>query len=114
MYAMNIKLAQTRELQLSFAWMIILHLLPGALAVMLMLIAGALFQAVGLPPSVPVLFVFVSPVLILMQLGFLYHTGKQMNGKFSLKGVVLYRDEPMIWWKLIPLALPILAWIALV
>jgi membrane protease YdiL (CAAX protease family) len=93
---------------------IVLHLLPGALAMLLMLLAGALFERVGIFPSVPVLFVFVAPILVLGQLGFLYYKGRQLNGKLSLQGIVLYREEPMRWWKIVGLALPIFAWIALV
>jgi uncharacterized protein len=52
-------------------------------------------------------------MLILMQLGFLYYKGKQMNGRFSLKGVVLYRDNSMPWWKIVALSLPLFAWIAI-
>lgn len=106
--------SQTKEEQLGFGWMIVLHLLPGALAMTLMLIVSSLLKDIGLPPSVPVLFVFVAPILILMQIGFLYYKGWKSNGKFSLHGVVLYREKPLPWWKLIALTLPILAWIALI
>lgn len=105
---------KTREGSLPFAWMVVLHLLPGVLAMLLMLIASPLIQRSGVVPSVPVIFVFVAPVLILMQLGFLYYKGRQLNGKYSLQGIVLFRDEPMPWWKMIGLALPLLAWIAFV
>jgi hypothetical protein len=63
---------------------------------------------------VPILFVFVAPVLILMQLGYLYYKGWQQNSKLSLQGIVLYRNQPMPWWKTFILALPILAWFALI
>lgn len=104
----------TKEEQLTFGWMIVLHLLPGVLVMLLMLIASSLLKDIGFLPSVPVLFVFVAPFLILMQLGFLYYKGRQLNGKFSLRGIVLYRDNPMPWWKMIALGLPLLAWFALV
>jgi uncharacterized protein len=93
--------------------MIVLHLLSGAL-IMLLLLASPLLMRFGIYPGVPVLFVLVAPVLILMQLGYLYYQGRGLNGKFSLQGIVLYRDHPMPWWKMAALALPILAWIALV
>ena len=105
---------RTKEEQLDFGRMIILHLLPGALTMILMLIVSSLLKGIGLPPSVPVLFVFVAPILILMQIGFLYYKGWKLNGKFSLQGVVLYRDKPIPWLKIFLLALPILAWIALI
>jgi membrane protease YdiL (CAAX protease family) len=108
------KQPQTQANQLSFAWMVVLHLLPSALAMLMMLFAGPLLKSIGVLPSVPIIFVFVAPVLVLMQLGFLYYKGKQLNSKFSLQGIVLYRDEPISWWKLAALALPLLAWIAFV
>lgn len=106
--------SQTKEKQAGFSWMVFLHLLPGALAMILMLIVSSLLKGIGIPPSVPVLFVFVAPILILMQIGFLYYKGWKLNSKFSLQGVVLYRDKPIPWWKIFLLALPILAWIALI
>lgn len=114
MSAVSVNAINTHEKQISLAWILTLHLLPGALAMLLMLLAGALFERVGIFPSVPVLFVFVAPLLALGQLGFLYYKGKQMNGRLSLQGVVLYREQPMRWWKTVGLALPIFAWIALV
>jgi membrane protease YdiL (CAAX protease family) len=106
--------AQSQAKQFAFAWMIILHLLPGALAMLLMLLTGSLLKWFGIFPSVPVLFACVAPALFLMQLGFLYDQGRRLNGRFSLQGIVLYRDHPMPWWKIFALALPILAWIAFV
>jgi uncharacterized protein len=100
--------------QLPAASMILLHLLPGALTMLLMLLVSRLLPRFGIYPGLPVLFVFVAPALILMQLGFLYYQGKRLNGKFTLQGIVLYRDHPMPWWKTVSLALPILACIAFV
>ena len=114
MSAVSVNTPKMHYEKISVARMVILHLLPGALAMLLMLLAGALFERAGIFPSVPVIFVFVAPVLALGQLAFLYYKGKQLNGKLSLQGVVLYREEPMPWWKIIGLALPIFAWIALV
>ena len=100
--------------QLSFISIILLHLLPGALTMLLMLLVSSLLQQFGVFPVIPVLFVVVAPVLIVMQLGFLFYQGKRLNGKYSLQGIVLYRDHPMPGWKMAALALPILAWIAFV
>lgn len=113
MSAISIQATRIQDEQISIGRMIILHLLPGALAMSLMLISGSLLKRIGIFPSLPVLFTFVAPMLILMQLGFLYYKGKQMNGRFSLKGVVLYRDNPMPWWKIVTLSLPLFAWIAI-
>jgi len=107
-------LTPTKEDQLTLSWMVVLHLLPGALTMLLFLLATFLLDEAGIPPGVPVLFVFVAPALILMQLGFLFYKGWQLNGKFSLRGILLYRDNPMPGWKMIALTLPILAWFALI
>lgn len=107
-------LTGTSGLQLSAPSMILLHLLPGGLTMLVMLLVSSLLQQFGVFPVIPVLFVVVAPVLILMQLGFLFYQGKRLNGKYSLQGIVLYRDHPMPGWKMAALALPILAWIAFV
>lgn len=108
------EITKAQEGPLPYAWMVVLHLLPGALTMLFMLLATSLLEEAGIPPGVPVLFVFVAPVLILMQLGFLFYKGWQMNSKLSLQGIVLYRDDAMPWWKLVAAALPVLAWITFV
>jgi uncharacterized protein len=112
--AKHFVLSKTGGKQQSVITMILLHLLPGGLTMLLMLLVSPLLQRLGIYPGVPVFFVFVAPALILMQLGYLYYQGKRLNGKYSLQGIVLYRDHPMPWWKTAVLALPILAWIAFV
>jgi membrane protease YdiL (CAAX protease family) len=114
MTAISIQSTRIQDKQMSITQMIVLHLLPGALAMLLMLIAGSWLKHVGLTPSLPIIFSFIAPVLIIMQLGFLYYKGRQLNKKFSLQGIVLYRDHPMPWWKTIALSLPLLAWFAIV
>ena len=94
--------------------LIILHLLPGALTMLLMLVAGYLLEEVGLFPSVPVIFTIVGPILALGLLGFLCYQGKQINGRISLRGVVLYRHNAIPWWQTVGLALPLFAWIAFI
>ena len=105
---------KTQEGSLPYAWMVVLHLFPGALIMLLMLFTTFLLEEAGMPPSVPVLFVFIAPALMLMQLGFLFYKGWQLNGKLSLRGIVRYRDDPMPWWKLVVVAMPLLAWLAFV
>jgi uncharacterized protein len=114
MIAVNTVKARTIGGQLSVAWMIVLHLLPGALAMLLMITAGPLLERVGIFPSVPVIFVFVAPVLFVMQLSFLFYKARQLNGNLSLAGIVLYRDQPMPWWKIVATSLPLFAWFAFV
>lgn len=113
MSAVSKEVANLHEPQFSSARLIVLHLLPGAVAMMCMLIAGLLLGSIGLSPNLPILFTFVGgPAIIVAQLGFLYHKGMQLNGKYSLEGIVLYRDKPMPWWKTIAWSLPLFAWIA--
>lgn len=114
MLAISKEISPTREEQLSIIPMIILHLLPSAIAMTLMLIASPPLGRIGPQPSVPVLFIFVTPILILIEMGFLYYQGWQVNGKLSLRDIVLYRDEPITWWKTIAFAIPLLAWIAFI
>jgi membrane protease YdiL (CAAX protease family) len=111
--ATGIASAQFKENKLSIFRMVILHLLPGALGMLLMLLASALLERWGIYPAMPVLMAFCAPVLIVLELGFLYVQGWRRNGSFSLQGIVLYRDSHIPWWKTAALALPILAWIAL-
>ena len=110
----GIETTKTQEGSLPYAWMVVLHLLPGALTMLFMLLTTLLLEGMGLHPSLPLLFIFVAPVLILMQLGFLFYKGWQLTGKLSLQGIVLLRDHTLPWWKIIVLALPLLAWIAFV
>ena len=61
MLAMSREVTATKEGQLSIISIVIQHLLPGAIAMALMLMVGPLFENIGLPPSVPVLFVRLKP-----------------------------------------------------
>lgn len=108
------EISNAKEEQLFWAKMAGLHLFPGAVTILLMLIASSVLDKMGIFPSVPVLFILIAPVLILIEIGYLYAKGKELNGKFSLQGIVLYREEPMPWWKIMLLAIPVFAWIALV
>jgi hypothetical protein len=114
MIAVNKAKAQTVSGQLPMTWMIVFHLLPGALAMLLMITAGPVLDRVGIFPSVPVIFVFVAPVLIVMQLSFLFYKARQLYGNLSLEGIVLYRDLPMPGWKIVATSLPLFAWFAFV
>ena len=94
--------------------LIILHLLPGALLMLLMLLLAPQLKFIGLLPSLPVLFVFVAPLLVLGMLGFLYFKGRQYNGRLSLRGIVLYRDKPVNWWQTIGIAMLLFTWLAFI
>jgi membrane protease YdiL (CAAX protease family) len=83
-----------------------LHLLPGALSVIVFIATGPAINQVGYPSS----FAFLLAVLFVLvpfELGFLFYQGKKRNATLSLKGVVLYR-EPMPVWQYVLLAVILL------
>ena len=79
------------------AWQMLgLHLLPGALITFFyFLIAPAIIRA-GYPPMMAILLAILV-ILIPFELGFLYYQGKKLNGHYSLKGVVLLREQTPTW-----------------
>ena len=88
-----------------------LHLLPGVFILVLFLVAVPFALSAGYPP------LFAMTISgITFGLGFqvwhLYHEGKKRNGKWSLQGIVLYR-EPMPIWQYVVLA-PLFLMIAFV
>jgi len=75
---------------------ITLHLLPGALLLVFFVIAVPFVEHLGLPLRfAAMLGVFL--VLIPFQLGVLFYEGKKRNGRFSLRGVVVYRERIPLW-----------------
>jgi membrane protease YdiL (CAAX protease family) len=103
----------TKFVEHGLAKSIWLHLLPGVLMVATMLLTAPLLERTGLPVE---LLVFVLPGLLCLagfQLGYLFWQGKRLNGKFSLRGVVAYRQRMPIW-QLIVLGLILFSWVALI
>jgi len=75
---------------------ITLHLLPGALLLVFFVMAVPFVEHLGLPLRfAAMLGVFL--VLIPFQLGVLFYEGKKRNGRFSLRGVVVYRERIPLW-----------------
>ncbi|HEY0753700.1 MAG TPA: CPBP family intramembrane glutamic endopeptidase [Ktedonobacteraceae bacterium] len=70
---------------------ILLHLLPGAIITILFFFTAGLAQAAGFPPSFALL--ICTLVVLFPTLGHLLLEGKRRNGKWSLKGIVLYRQR---------------------
>jgi len=69
-----------------------LHILPGALVTIALVILKPIFDSTGYPP----LFAFLLVILLIdipVLLGIMLYEGKKQNGAFSLKGVVLYREK---------------------
>jgi membrane protease YdiL (CAAX protease family) len=86
-----------QDIQPHSVWQsILLHLLPGVLVLVFFVMAVPFVENLGLPLRfAPLLGVFL--VLIPFELGVLFYEGKKRNGKFSLKGVVVYRESIPRW-----------------
>ena len=79
--------------QFGIGKIILLHLLPGAVVMAVFALLGLALKNSGLPNMI----VFVLAALFALtggQLGFLYYQGWKRNRRFSLEGIVLFR-EPM-------------------
>jgi membrane protease YdiL (CAAX protease family) len=75
---------------------IVLHLLPGALLLVFFVVAIPVVENLGIPRRFATLLgIFL--VLIPFELGVLFYEGKKRNGKFSLRGVVDYRERIPRW-----------------
>ena len=75
---------------------LILHLLPGVLVLLFVLLAAPIVKNLGLPMRFAVLSsIFL--VLIPVELGILFYEGKKRNGKLSLKGIVVYQEKIPLW-----------------
>ena len=75
---------------------ILLHILPGALTTLVFVLIKPLLDPGGFPP----LLAFLLAVLLVdipLQLAIMLVAGKKQNGRYSLEGVVLYRDK--VSWK---------------
>ncbi|MCJ7665141.1 MAG: CPBP family intramembrane metalloprotease [Actinobacteria bacterium] len=104
----NVSTSESNIEQHSIIKSIILHLLPGILILIFYIIVGPIFERNGIP-SMNALLLAIAVVLIPFELGFLLYQGKKKNGRFSLKGIVLYR-KPVRVWQYIAIALPCIVW----
>ncbi len=95
--------------QHTIAQSIVLHLLPGLLFLPIFVIAAEFISGLDLPEHLaPSLIAFLL-VIVPFELGYLLYQGNKLNGRPSLRGVVLYR-ESIPWWQYIALGLPMLLW----
>lgn len=79
---------------------IVLHLLPGLLALTIYLLIARPVESMGFPSIMPWL-LSIFPVLLL-ELGYLFYEGKKRNGRMSLDGIIVYRQplkagEVILW-----------------
>ena len=75
---------------------LLLHLSPGILIGLGYFALSPVFRQWGLP-SIAALMSTVALVLAPFELGYLLYEGRKKNGRYSLRGVVLYRTPIPIW-----------------
>ena len=76
---------------------LVYHFLPGLLIGAGYYLSVPAILKVGYPS---VMALILSPIVVLIpvELGVLFHQGKQRNGKYSLEGIVLYQQK-LPWWQ---------------
>lgn len=81
-----------------------LHILPGVFILILFVASAPLIMRAGFPP-VFAMTIFGMTFGLGFQFWHLYNEGRKRNGKWSLKGIVLYQESMPIWqyFALIPL-----------
>ncbi len=91
---------------------ILLHLLPGALITVFVFLTTPELKLRGFPPILS-LYLAILLILIPFELGFLFYEGKKRNKRYSLDGIVLFRERMPIK-KMIFLIIPLFAWSSLI
>ena len=91
---------------------LLLHLLPGAFATVAYLILAPIGERLG-APSFLMLLLAAALFALPFELGCLLREGKRKGSKFSLEGVVAFR-EPLSVWQYVVLSLTLLVWMAFV
>ena len=81
----------------STAQSVILHLLPGILVGCFYLLARQPVVNMGYPSIIALILAYAF-VLIPVELGYLLYQGKKKTGRFTLKGIISYRDS-IPWWQ---------------
>jgi membrane protease YdiL (CAAX protease family) len=76
---------------------IILHLLPGILVGCFFFLARQPVVNMGYPSILALLLAFAI-ILIPVELGFLLYQGKKKTGRFTLQGIISYRNS-IPWWQ---------------
>jgi membrane protease YdiL (CAAX protease family) len=76
---------------------VILHLLPGVLAGCFFFLAHQTVANMGYPSIVTLILAYVF-ILIPVELGYLLYRGKKKTGRFTLRGIISYRNS-IPWWQ---------------
>jgi len=98
--------------QHSISKSIVLHLLPGAVGTIVYILITPFLIKSGYPSLLGIL-VAAAVVILPIELGYLSYEARKVNGSFSLKGVVLYR-EALPKWQYMVIPLGLLIWGVLV
>jgi membrane protease YdiL (CAAX protease family) len=76
---------------------VILHLLPGILVGCFYLLARQPVANMEYPSSIALIFTYAF-ILIPVELGYLLYQGKKKTGRFTLQGIISYRNS-IPWWQ---------------
>ena len=76
---------------------VVLHLLPGILVGAFYFLARQPVANMGYPSILALLLAFAF-ILIPVELGYLLYQGKKKTGRFTLQGIISYRN-PIPWWQ---------------
>ena len=76
---------------------VILHLLPGILVGCFYFLARQPVANMGYPSIVALLLAFAF-ILIPVELGYLLYQGRKKTGRFTLQGIISYRNS-IPWWQ---------------
>jgi len=76
---------------------VILHLLPGILVGCFYLLARQPVVNMGYPSIIALILAYAF-ILIPVELGYLLYQGKKKTGRFTLQGIISYRNS-IPWWQ---------------
>lgn len=96
------------EKKLSNLKMILFHLLPGLAGTIVYIIITPALMDSGYPSLLGIL-IAATGVIMPLEMGFLLYQAKQVNGIFSLKNILLFR-EPLPKWQYVVIPLVLVIW----
>lgn len=89
-----------------------LHLIPAIIWLIFYIPLAKIASENGIP-TLFVFYILVVLILVPFELGFLYYQGKKLNGRLTLKGVVLYREK-MPWWQYLVFGIISFGWLVFI
>ena len=89
-----------------------LHLIPAIIWLIFYIPLAKIASENGIP-TLFVFYILVVLILLPFELGFLYYQGKKLNGRLTLKGVVLYREK-MPWWQYLVFGIISFGWLVFI